>query len=87
MRKKSLAFIIFIVIIGALIGTVLGEVIAYLIPAGVVEDFFLKSASASFGPVTINILIMTVTIGFSLKLNITGIIGILIAAYALRWVD
>lgn len=87
MRKKSLAFIIFIVIIGALIGTVLGEVIAYLIPAGVVEDFFLKSASASFGPTTIDILIMTLTIGFSLKLNITGIIGILIAAYALRWVD
>ena len=87
MRKKSLAFIIFIVIIGALIGTVLGEVIGYLIPAGVVKDFFLKSASASFGPVTIDILIMTLTIGFSLKLNITGIIGILIAAYALRWVD
>jgi hypothetical protein len=87
MRKKSLAFIIFIVVIGALIGSALGEIIAYLIPAGVVKDFFLKSASASVGPATINIIIMTFTIGFSIKLNVTGIIGILIAAYALRWVD
>jgi hypothetical protein len=87
MRKKSLTYIIFIVIVGALIGTVLGELIAYLIPAGVVQEFFLKSAAASFGPATINIIIMTLTIGFSIKLNITGIIGILIAAYALRWVD
>jgi len=87
MRKKSLAFIIFIIVIGALIGTVLGEIVAYLIPAGVVKDFFLKSASASIGPGTINIIIMTFTIGFSIKLNVMGIIGILIAAYALRWVD
>ena len=87
MRKKSLAFIIFIVVIGALIGSALGEIIAYLIPSGVVKDFFLKSASASVGPATINIIIMTFTIGFSIKLNVTGIIGILIAAYALRWVD
>jgi uncharacterized membrane protein len=87
MRKKSLTFIIFIIIIGALIGTVVGEIVAYLIPAGVVKDFFLKSASASIGPGTINIIIMTFTLGFSFKLNVMGIIGILIAAYALRWVD
>ena len=87
MRKKSAAFIIFIIIIGALIGTALGEVIGILIPAGVVQDFFLKSASASVGPATLNIILFTITLGFSFKLNITGVIGILIAAYALRWID
>lgn len=87
MRKKSTAFIILIIITGALIGTALGEVIGILLPAGVVHDFFLKSASASIGPATLNIVIMTLTLGFSVKLNVTGVIGILIAAYALRWVD
>lgn len=87
MRKKSTAFIILIIITGALIGTALGEVIGILLPAGVVHDFFLKSASASVGPATLNIVIMTLTLGFSVKLNVTGVIGILIAAYALRWVD
>ncbi len=87
MRKKSTAFIVFIIILGALIGTALGEVIGILVPGGVVQDFFLKSASASFGPATLDIILFTITMGFSFKLNITGVIGILIAAYALRWVD
>ena len=45
MRKKSTAFIIFIIIVGALIGTAIGEVIGILVPQGVVQDFFLKSAT------------------------------------------
>lgn len=87
MRKKSVAFIIFIIIIGALIGTALGEIIGLLIPSGVVQDFFLKSAHASIGPATLDIILLTLTLGFSIKLNVTGVIGILIAAYVLRWVD
>ena len=87
MRKKSLGYIIFIIVVGALIGTALGEIIGVILPAGVVQDFFLRSASASIGPGTIDIILLTLTLGFSIKLNVTGVIGILIAAYALRWVD
>lgn len=87
MRKKSLVFIIFIIIIGALIGTAIGEVIGILVPQGVVQDFFLKSASASIGPGTLDIILLTITLGFSFKLNVMGVIGILIAAYALRWIE
>jgi len=87
MRKKSLAFIIFIVVVGALIGTAIGEVLGLILPAGVVKEFFLKSASASVGPATLNIILITLTFGFTFKINITGVIGVLIAAYALRWVD
>jgi hypothetical protein len=87
MKKKSLAFILTALILGALIGSALGEVLAYIIPDGVVKQFFLKSATASFEPTTINIIILTITVGFSIKINIIGIIGVLIAAYALRWID
>lgn len=87
MRKKSLAYILIILFIGALIGSVLGEVIAYVLPDGVVKQFFVKSATASIGPGTLNIVILTLTLGFSIKVNVMGIIGILIAAYVLRWVE
>ncbi|MGD9489296.1 MAG: DUF4321 domain-containing protein [Calditrichaceae bacterium] len=87
MKKKSLGFIITVIFIGALIGSALGEIVTYLVPAGVVKDFFLKSVTASIGPGTLNIIIVTLTLGFTLKLNVMGVIGILIAAYALRWVD
>ena len=87
MRKKSAVFVVFIIIIGALMGTAIGEVIGILVPQGVVQDFFLKSATASLGPGTLDIILFTITLGFSFKLNVVGVIGILIAAYALRWID
>lgn len=87
MKKKSWGVIVFIIFIGALIGSALGEVIGYLTPNGVVKQFFLKSAEATVGPGTVNIIILSLTLGFSIKVNIIGIIGILISAYALRWVD
>ena len=87
MRRKSLGFIIFIIVLGALVGSALGEVLGLILPVGVVKDFFLKSATASIGPGTLDIILLTFTIGFSLKLNITGVIGIVIAAYALRWIE
>ena len=87
MRRKSFGYFLLVIVAGALIGTVLGEIIAFVIPDGVVKDFFLKSATASLGPGTLNIIVMSFTLGFSIKLNITGVIGILVAAYAFRWID
>lgn len=87
MRKKSVGFIILVIVMGALMGSVLGELIGYVLPDGVVKDVFLKSASASLGPGTLDIIILTITLGFSVKLNFIGVLGVLIAAYALRWMD
>ncbi len=87
MNRKNFWTIILIIFLGALIGSALGELVAYLIPAGVVKEFFLKSAVAQFGPATLNLVILTFTLGFSFKLNVIGIIGIIIAAYLLKWID
>ena len=87
MRRKSVGFIIFVIVMGALIGSALGEILAFIMPVGVVKDFFLKSITASIGPGTLDLILFKITLGFALKLNITGVIGILISAYILRWVD
>ncbi len=87
MRKRNVGFIIFIIIIGALIGSALGEIIAFVIPAGVVKDFFLNAITASIGPGTVDLILLKFTLGFAIKLNITGVLGVFIAAYILRWVD
>ena len=87
MRKKSIWFILLIIFLGALIGSALGEIIAYLLPDGVVKQALIKAAVASIGPGTLDIIILTLTLGFSIKVNIIGVIGILIAAYLLRWME
>jgi Domain of unknown function (DUF4321) len=87
MRKKSLGFILIILLLGGLVGTALGEVLSLVLPEGVVKEFFLRSASFGFGPAEINLVILTFTLGFSLKINIIGVIGIILLGYLLRWLD
>ena len=85
MKNRSLSFIILILILGAVIGTTLGELIGFILPEGVVEQFFLRSALVGFEPFTANLGIFTFTFGLTFKLNIVGIIGIAFSAYILRW--
>jgi hypothetical protein len=87
MKKNSVGFVLIVIIAGALVGSAMGEIVAYILPSGVVEQFFLKAVTASFEPGTLNIVILTITLGFSIKVNIMSVIGILIAAYVLRWIN
>lgn len=87
MKGKKAWYYLVIILVGALIGAVLGEVLGTVMPEGVVSEFFLKSAAAALEPATLDLIIIKLTIGFSFKLNLMGIIGILITGYALRWVE
>lgn len=85
MRKKSLAFVLVILFLGAIIGSALSELLALLLPAGVVHEFFLRSATIGFDPFTLNLGIISFTLGFKFILNVIGVVGIALAAYVLRW--
>ncbi len=84
-RKFSIGMILIAVVLGALIGSTIGEALGVILPEGVVKDFLLKSASIGFSPVLINLVIISFTFGFTFNLNIIGVIGIILAAYVLRW--
>ena len=84
-RRLSIGWVLLAVILGALMGSALGEVIGLILPDGVVKEFFLRSISFGIDPTPINLVIITVTFGFTFKLNIIGVIGIIIAAYIFRW--
>ena len=84
MRRISFRLLVLIIILGALIGTVIGQ-IALLLPEGVVKEFFVRSVTSGFDPATLDLNVFSLTIGFTFNLNISGVIGIAIAVYMLRW--
>ncbi len=84
-KRKSVAFIVLILLLGALVGSALGEVLALILPDGVVKEFFLGAISGGLEPTTLNAVLFTITIGFTIKLNVIGIVGIVVVAYLLRW--
>lgn len=83
--NRSLGRVVLVIVLGALIGTLLGEVVGIILPEGVVEDFFLAAAHMEVGPGTFDAGLFSITLGFSVKLNVIGLLGIGVAIYLLRW--
>ncbi|MBD3386264.1 DUF4321 domain-containing protein [candidate division KSB1 bacterium] len=84
-RKHTLGWIILAILLGALIGSVFGQILGLILPDGVVKDFFLRSVDFGFGPLDIDFVMISLTLGLYIKFNITGVLGIVLAAYILRW--
>ncbi|MCA9744144.1 hypothetical protein KC734_21585 [candidate division KSB1 bacterium] len=83
--RHRLGKIILVILLGALAGTLLGELIGLVLPDGVVKDFFIAHWDLVLGPGTLNVVLFSITLGFTLKVNLIGFIGIGIAIYVLRW--
>lgn len=85
MARRSIGQIALIIILGAMIGTLFGELISLVLPSGIVKEFFLRSAAFAVGPATLDVRLFSITVGFTVKLNIVGVLGIGAAIYMLRW--
>jgi len=84
-RRLSITWILLTIVLGAIIGSALGEVIGLAMPEGVVRQFFTNTANIGFDPVQLNLGIISLTFGFLFRLNVIGVIGIILAAYIFRW--
>jgi hypothetical protein len=84
-KRRSFHWVFFAILVGMLIGSAVGEVLSLVLPDGVVKEFFLRSVSFGLSPFTIDLVLITLTFGLTLTLNIVGVIGIIIAVYILRW--
>ena len=84
-RNKPLTIVMIVLVLGAVIGTLVGEVLGFILPEGVVKQFFLLSKTLSIGPGTVDVIMLSVHVGFSITLNVISLIGIGVAYYLLRW--
>ncbi|RLA89756.1 MAG: hypothetical protein DRG58_04210 [Deltaproteobacteria bacterium] len=85
LRNRSLILVIGVLILGAMLGSLLGEVLKMAIPDGVVKEVFLRSINLQLGPGVLDLLMFSVTLGFSMTLNLIGILGLIAAYYILRF--
>ena len=79
---------------GAIIGGVIGNLMGWMLPEGVVKDFFLTSFDLDFGTslagnengvIIIDLKIITLKFGMALSLNFTSVIGLATSYYILRF--
>jgi ABC-type dipeptide/oligopeptide/nickel transport system permease subunit len=84
-KLDSVAVLLVILILGALIGSVIGEVIAYLAPGGFLENVFSRGVNPGLSePAKLDLRVLTLTFGFTVKINLASLLGIVLALLIYR---
>ena len=85
-RRRPLAVVALIIFLGIIVGTVVGEVIGIIIPEGkVIRDVFVNSTDLNIGPLHLDLVVFSFTLGFSLRVNLMSVVGIFLVFLVLRW--
>lgn len=90
MGRKSLGILIVALIIGVIAGNVVGQVLAVIFDGlglenNVVKKVLIDSYVYRLDPIEINLIVMTLTLGFSIGFNVLSFLGIGIAWYYVKY--
>ena len=81
MRKSPSVLFVF-VIIGGLLGGILGEILHVMAPQGTIQSIFATHFNPGINPpLTIDLVLLKLTLGFDLKINIISVLGMFIGVY------
>jgi hypothetical protein len=85
-RRRSLALVALLLFLGIVVGTVLGEAIGLILPQGkVLRDVFVNTVEYHAGPVHLDLVVFSITLGFSLRANLMSVVGIFAVLVFLRY--
>lgn len=76
--KKNNLLLLFFILVGAILGGIIGEVFGGFVP------FLNYGDSVGFGPVKVDLSLVELTLGFTMKLSLSGILGLLLGAFLFK---
>lgn len=83
--RKSPWLLLGCVLIGGLFGGLLGEILLAVAPAGVIQNLFTQAVHPGLSPpVTIDLWLLTFTIGFTVKMNLLTFIGMIFGVFVYK---
>ncbi|MBN1755350.1 DUF4321 domain-containing protein [bacterium] len=82
---NKLGILILAIFVGLLIGGLVGELLAYILPTSVVRTFFMKSVDFGLDPVVLNLIVIKLTFGISLKFNFISLVLVILTVYYFKW--
>jgi hypothetical protein len=83
--KRRLGLVALVFFLGVIVGSVVGELIGALLPEGnVLRELFVTGATFTVGPVPVDLIVIGFTLGFTLKVNLISVLGIVVVALILR---
>ena len=83
--QRAVGLVLFVVIVGLTIGSLLGELLGAMLQEGWAQDVLTRGPTIGLTrPATLDLRFLSVTFGFALKVNVVGLVGLVIAFVTLR---
>lgn len=84
MGKSRWALLLFIVL-GGLLGSILGEAVRGFTPPGMIQRIFAEPITVGVNPpLVLDLKLFTLTLGFTLDINLLTLLGIFLGLYLYR---
>ena len=83
--SRGLGQIVLVLLTGIVVGAFLGELVGALLPGGFWQTFLTHGPTVGLtSPATLDLRFFSLTLGLALKVNLTAVLGMVVAALALR---
>ncbi len=83
--KRRVGLVALIFFLGVILGSVVGELIGMLLSEeNVIRQLFVTGTELEVGPFHCSLIVFSFTIGFSLKVNLVSVLGIVVVAFLLK---
>lgn len=85
MKKNELTFLIVALIIAAVFGGLLGEIIGSFLPEGAVRYLFEKSKEIGFDTINLKFYTISLSFGLHITINFVSILMVILVLIYFRW--
>ena len=87
MKGREVTFLLVSLILAAVVGGLIGDIIGSFLPEEAVKisPLFEKSISIGFKPLTVELYAISFTIGLMVKINFVSILFIILVVIYFRW--
>lgn len=83
--QRGIALLVLVIVAGLVVGSLIGELLGSLVPAGWGQELLTRGPTIGLtSPATLDLSFLAVTFGLVFKVNLVGVVGIVLAAFALR---
>ncbi|MGB8658619.1 MAG: hypothetical protein WCE90_12685 [Candidatus Zixiibacteriota bacterium] len=85
MKGREITFLLVSLILAAVAGGLIGDIIGSFLPEGAVKTLFQKSLTIGFKPLSVELFAISFTIGLLVKINFVSILFLILVVIYFRW--
>jgi hypothetical protein len=84
-KKREVVFIVTALILGAVIGGLVGDIIATFLPSGAAKTLFSKSVQIGIDTTRFEFYAISFTFGLMVKINFLSVLTVILVIVYFRW--